>query len=184
MSGDTLADHFWAWSTRVYRNHKVRTSLLYLQDRHQYNVNAVLWCLWTAEEGWAFAPEQVAEVIDRVAEFHRAAIEPIRAVRRYLSSSKPGFQRADQSALRNKLLAAELDAEKMVQIRLAQLTEEMIRSAGIARATSMRAAARQHFRACPQTLEKPVLLADDLGPDGPATLYDMILDQVAAENDE
>lgn len=121
MTAAAAATGFWDWSLSAYRAPDVERSLLALQDAHALSVNILLWCAFIAER--YARPEDIVlrKAIDLTAGWSRDVIGPIRTARRALGAP-PRQAPADQAlALREKLKAVELDAERIEQALLADL---------------------------------------------------------------
>ncbi|MEE4211679.1 MAG: TIGR02444 family protein [Parvularcula sp.] len=183
MSPDEAADQFWTYSVTLYDREEVRHILLTLQNRFQYNVNVVLWCCWSAAAGWALTEEEVRDITRQVDDFTTYGVERLREVRRFAASSKPGFPEASLHRLYDKLLDVELEAERLVQYRLAAETAALP-SPARGPAGDFKATACRHFQSVAPSLEKPILLADDAWSGAPAALFDKLLDLVTTETAE
>jgi uncharacterized protein (TIGR02444 family) len=119
---------FWSWSLAAYRRDGVAERLLALQDRAGLNVNILLWCCWTAQACTPPAEIHLRKAIDMTRTWSREVTEPIRAARRALNTLAPsiGGQAPVAGAIRDKLKAVELDAERVEQSLLERLAIEQL----------------------------------------------------------
>ncbi len=107
----------WAFAVDIYGRPGVRDSCLSLQDRRGADVVAMLALLHRAAQGHP-APrlEALAAMLGEVAAWRRAAVLPLRAIRRELKQAMftgemaPG---AEAEAVRRAVAAAELAAERV-----------------------------------------------------------------------
>ena len=104
----------WRFSLSFYARPGVSEALIALQDRAGFDVNLMLFALWLGVSGRSLTKEELA-ITDQIAQPIRAHIvEPLRALRRKLRADPD----ADIQGLREGIKALELDAEKVIQIRL------------------------------------------------------------------
>jgi uncharacterized protein (TIGR02444 family) len=104
---------FWAWSVRVYKRHGVAAACIALQDSAGVDINLLLFCLWAGKSRIALAVTTMKTALAVSLEWRSHVIEPLRNVRRHLkepAQSSPGLR-----ALRDRVLALELEAERMQQ---------------------------------------------------------------------
>lgn len=109
--------------------------LLTLQEAHGLNVNLVLWCVWT---GAHFGEPDGATLKSAMAianEWDAFVVAPLRAVRRKLKNGVAGI--ADE-ALRDQVKAAELGAERALQLRLESFAAALSGAAGDRQARARR----------------------------------------------
>ena len=116
---DTLkvsGEAFWRFSLAFYTHPGVAEALIALQDRGGFDVNLMLFALWRgAVHRHCLDEAELREAEAAVALLHRDVVTPLRALRRRLkSSSEPDIQ-----ALRRRVAALELAAERQAQSRLA-----------------------------------------------------------------
>lgn len=101
---------FWTWSVKAYALPGVRQACLSMQDRHGLNVNIILWICWLSQQGRNPLPV-LDEAIKDIARWNSDMTQPIRNIRQ-------AADRNTQPSLYQKLLDAELEAEKVEQSRL------------------------------------------------------------------
>jgi uncharacterized protein (TIGR02444 family) len=116
-TGDTP---FWTFSLAVYANPAVQRECLELQDDHGIDINLVLFCAFAgAAHGVALPDRAMREAADAVSAWQREVVSPLRAARGAL---KPFAERAPTNApvaaLRSKMKALELEAERIEQLTL------------------------------------------------------------------
>lgn len=110
----------WSWSLRVYGRPGVAAACLEAQDRHGADVNLLLWAAWTgAEHGHLLTAGEVAAAREAVVGWHREVVVPLREVRRRLKTGPVPAPDADTEALRTRIKATELEAERIEQAVLA-----------------------------------------------------------------
>lgn len=130
----------WAFAVRVYGRPGVREACLGLQDRRGADVVAMLALLHHAARGHP-APRQeaVETLLGEVAAWRRAAVLPLRAIRRELKQAMfPGdiAPGPDAERARQAVAAAELEAERVelgyLARRLAEAGQGEARLTGVA----------------------------------------------------
>jgi uncharacterized protein (TIGR02444 family) len=130
------AGDFWHFSLRFYRLPGVEEALLALQDQGGHDVNLILYALWL---GWSgrgpFGAREQAAAESAAAAIRERIAAPLRELRRRLKADPdPAIQ-----ALRERVKALELDAERIAQSRLAALAGAPARTAAAARHAAARA---------------------------------------------
>ncbi len=115
-----MSEAFWNFSLEFYAAPGVEESCLALQDRRGADVNLVLLALWAASRGRLLDTETIATA-ERIARPWRETVtEPIRAARRALKEPPAGFDGEAASALRRRLQALEIEAERLQQMAIAE----------------------------------------------------------------
>ena len=116
---DAAGEAFWRFSLALYARPGVAAALIALQDRAGRDVNMMLYALWRGATAGrrldVAALQAVAASIEPVA----AVATPLRALRRQLKGSADD----DLQALRSRVAALEIAAERRVQYRLAARRE-------------------------------------------------------------
>jgi uncharacterized protein (TIGR02444 family) len=167
---------FWDYALALYRRPGVEAACLELQQRHSLDVNLVLLCCWLARRG-IVADEVVLDRIARAAEaWQEQFVRPVRAVRGRLKTAlrepQPGSIPARwpelTGALRQRVLALEIDGERLEQLLLAELAAEFAptTSPGVALASANLAGYR---RFAPSDRPALTALLQAAFPDGPAS---------------
>ena len=119
---------FWDYSLALYKQPGVADACLYLQDRYGLNVNIVLFCVWSASSGLAaLAAGQLATAIRRVSDWQQQVVAPLRHIRRALGREPLGIPEFLLDTYRPQIEAAELEAEHVEQLVLADFADSMSR---------------------------------------------------------
>ena len=106
---------FWRFSLRFYRMPGVAEACIELQDRAGMDVNLLLFLLWNATESRRLSPAEVADLDRMVGEWRKAAVIPLREIRRALKSPPAVVERGTAEAFRTRIKQVELEAERLQQ---------------------------------------------------------------------
>jgi uncharacterized protein (TIGR02444 family) len=106
---------FWRFSLNFYRQAGVAEACIALQDACGVDVNLMLFLLWLAASGWQLSIDNVEELDAAVRGWRELTIIPIRNVRRALKGAATLVEAGRQEALRTKIKALELEAERLQQ---------------------------------------------------------------------
>ena len=107
---------FWRFSLAFYARPGVAEALIALQDRAGCDVNLILFALWRGvAHGHRLNDAELAKAEAAIAPLRRDVIEPLRRLRRSLQA----YNHPDVQALRRRVGALELAAERRAQSRLA-----------------------------------------------------------------
>ncbi len=110
----------WPWASELYGRPGAEALFLELQDAHGQCVPYLIWSLWLAASG----RPATSSVLEAGAELARAwqdaAVAPLREIRRDLKGPGPAHEAAARNQLRSRVMALELEAERM----LLQMLEE------------------------------------------------------------
>ena len=114
-------DHpFWDFSLDLYARDGVAPACLALQDRHGIDVNVLLFCVWLGRAGHpALDDRAMAELTDKVADWHQEIVRELRRIRRLLKEALGPVPENLQKALRRRVQKIELEAEHVEQLVLA-----------------------------------------------------------------
>jgi uncharacterized protein (TIGR02444 family) len=116
MSGNAGAPSpFWTFSLRYYAMTGVPAACLVLQDGSGVDVNVLLFSLFAAKSGRQIESADARRLIDALAEWKDAVVVPLRHARRALKDAPGVIDRAGAEALRNRVKAVELEAERLEQ---------------------------------------------------------------------
>jgi uncharacterized protein (TIGR02444 family) len=112
------AAEFWRFSLAVYGKPGVAPACLVLQDQFGHDVNLALFCCWLGASGRGRLTHTVLDAADRaVAPWRHEVVENFRAARRAIKAAAT----SDGDGLYAKAKAIELEAERLLQIRLVEL---------------------------------------------------------------
>jgi uncharacterized protein (TIGR02444 family) len=109
------ASPFWMFSLALYRSNGVPSACIALQDGQGVDVNLLLFGLWLASEGRAVSPEDLRAADEQVSGWRTQAVIPLRGVRRLLREPPAVVAGDAAAALRDKVKAVELEAERLQQ---------------------------------------------------------------------
>jgi uncharacterized protein (TIGR02444 family) len=137
---------FWDYAVELYGRTGVEHACLELQVRHGLDVNLVLLCCWLATRGVGADEQTFHRIVADAESWQAAFVRPLRAVRRQLKAElanlRPGSIPARwpelTSGLRERVLALEIDGERLEQLLLAALVSDLASTAapGVARASA------------------------------------------------
>jgi uncharacterized protein (TIGR02444 family) len=114
---------FWRFSLHFYRQPGVSEACIALQDDCGVDVNLLLFLFWLADDGQLLSADEVKRLDDQVRGWRNLTIIPIREVRRKLKGARTLIDHGKQEAFRNKVKAAELEAERLQQEALYALAQ-------------------------------------------------------------
>ena len=113
------APGLWDWSLAVYAHPGVPAACLEAQDRHGAYVNLLLWAAWLgAVHGHLLTPGEAAGAEAATSAWRQDVVRPLRALRRRLKFGPSPAPDPATAALREKIKAAELEAERIELARL------------------------------------------------------------------
>jgi uncharacterized protein (TIGR02444 family) len=119
------ANPFWRFSLRTYRASGVQDACLALQDRCGADVNLLLFCGWVGRDGRALDEASLRSAIGRVGIWQSEVIAPLRLARRGLKRQVADAAVGTFAAsLRKRVLALELQLERVEQALLAELAAQ------------------------------------------------------------
>ena len=119
----TATTPFWRFSLKYYGQTGVSDACIALQDGCGVDVNLLLFLFWLASERQALSPDEVKKLDPTIKSWRELTIIPIRDMRRKLRGAKTFVDPAKQEALRDKVKAVELEAEKLQQEALYAFTQ-------------------------------------------------------------
>jgi uncharacterized protein (TIGR02444 family) len=119
----TATTPFWRFSLKFYGQSGVSDACIALQDGCGIDVNLLLFLFWLASERQALSPDEVKKLDATIKSWRELTIIPIRDIRRKLKGAKTFVDPAKQEALRDKIKAVELEAEKLQQEALYAFTQ-------------------------------------------------------------
>ncbi|NDA45874.1 MAG: TIGR02444 family protein [Alphaproteobacteria bacterium] len=114
---EPMANHspFWTFSLETYRHSGVPVACVNLQDRCGVDVNILLFCLFLAHSGRALNVADVAQMDAALRDWRQLGVVKLREVRRFLKQPPEAFQSPQVEALRDRVKAVELEAERLQQ---------------------------------------------------------------------
>jgi uncharacterized protein (TIGR02444 family) len=117
------ASSFWTFSLKVYAEQAVADVCLSLQDRFDADVNVLLFMLWCADQGRRLSRQEIDAIIDLVTPWQIQVVRPLRLARRSLKMPPSDWPLQETEALRRRVKADELEAERLQQQALARFAE-------------------------------------------------------------
>ncbi len=117
----SFPDHpFWDFSIRTYSKAGVAEACLALQERHDADVNVLLYCLWIAgRRDGRLTRARLAGLLERTAPWRDRVVLPLRELRDLLKAWTPPPSGDHAELVRATVKRAELDAEHAEQLFLA-----------------------------------------------------------------
>jgi uncharacterized protein (TIGR02444 family) len=119
----TATTPFWRFSLKFYGKAGVSDACIALQDGCGVDVNLLLFLFWLASERQALSADEVKKLDATIKSWRELTIIPIRDTRRRLKGATTFVDPAKQEALRDKVKAVELEAEKLQQEALYAFTQ-------------------------------------------------------------
>ena len=104
--------NLWDWAVAAYGAPGVADACLALQDHHEQNVPLLLWSAWIAETRRLPDEETIEAACDTARAWDGVVTAPLRAVRRTLKAPVPDIDDGPREAVRERIKAIELEAEK------------------------------------------------------------------------
>ncbi|MGP0058094.1 MAG: TIGR02444 family protein [Beijerinckiaceae bacterium] len=141
MPGSSLS--FWTFSLQTFAKPSVAQTCLDLQDRFGIDVNILLFMLWCAHYGRRLSAQNIGNVIDLVNSWQADVVRPLRFARSALKHPAPNWPSQPTESLRERVKAAELEAERLQQ----EVMAASISVTGIGLPDAVRAAATANLKA-------------------------------------
>ena len=114
----------WDWAVAAYAAPGVGEACLALQDSHEQNVPVLLWSGWVAATGRKPDAETIEAACDTARAWDSVVVAPLRSVRRTLKAPIPDIDDGPREAVRNRIKALELEAERHLLEALDALAPE------------------------------------------------------------
>lgn len=111
----TQGSPFWRFSLRFYRRPEIADACIDLQEQAGVDVNLLLYLLWQACQRRRLTAAEVAALEARVAPWRDVTVIPLRNVRRALKVPPTLIAPPLAEALRTRVKALELEAERLQQ---------------------------------------------------------------------
>ena len=115
---------FWTFSLKVYAEQAVADACLNLQDQFDADVNVLLFMLWSADQGRRISLQEIRDIIALVTPWQIQVVRPLRLARRSLKTPPSDWPGQEIEALRQRVKADELEAERLQQQALTRFAEE------------------------------------------------------------
>ncbi len=109
---------FWEFSLAFYAREPVGAACLSLQNRRGADVNILLLCCWLATLKLTIGEAGLKAAIEAVDDWRHKVLEPLRGVRRNVMDAPMEIAKAERRAIKDAVLAAELDSEHAAQARI------------------------------------------------------------------
>ncbi|CAN5344069.1 hypothetical protein BH10PSE9_BH10PSE9_00440 [soil metagenome] len=107
------SDELWDFSVRLYARPGVAEACLDLQDVSRVNVPVLLLGAWLGRRSIALDPGAIARIGAEAAPWHDQVVFPLRRLRRLLKDAPPPGRSPSADALRQRIKASELEAERI-----------------------------------------------------------------------
>ncbi|MBX9604064.1 MAG: TIGR02444 family protein [Bryobacteraceae bacterium] len=104
----SLDNPLWDYATAVYARPEIAAACLRLQDQQGLDADILLAAAWAASLGYRIGVEDAAALEAIAGPLHAEAVHPVRELRRRAAADAARFP-----GLKEKLLAAELQAERI-----------------------------------------------------------------------
>lgn len=117
----SVAEDLWAWVVAAYGRPGVAEACLTLQNRHEQNVPLLLWAAWRATNRAAPDADTVEAACDIAHAWDGSTVGPLRTIRLRLKAAIPDMEDAGRLAVRERIKAVELAAERALLDDLAAL---------------------------------------------------------------
>jgi uncharacterized protein (TIGR02444 family) len=112
----------WDFALAIHGEPGVDAGLIDLQDNHGQCVSYLLWAVWAARHGRAVGTAELTLASGLARSWEAEVAGPLRSVRRTLKRPWPPMADARREALRTKVKASELSAERTLLEALEALT--------------------------------------------------------------
>ena len=114
---------FWQFSVQFYAVPGVAPACIALQDLAGADVNLLFFLLWNAALGRKLSEPEVKEIDYLVGVWRNTAVIPLREIRRALKSPQKILSPDVTTVFRNRIKAAELEAERLQQEAMYELSQ-------------------------------------------------------------
>jgi|TARA_B100001105_G_scaffold52389_1_gene39614 uncharacterized protein (TIGR02444 family) len=152
---DFPQNEFWDWTLPTYGRPGVSPACLRLQERHDLDVNLVLYAVWAAANGVELSESDLRGAAEHVSRWHGVVVKGLRSVRVDLKGDPHGAPAELAEAFRDGLKALELASERMEHVILSPLLPD----------TSVDVDLAERHRMAERAVERYVCMHDAAGPD-------------------
>ncbi len=139
------SNSFWNFSLQLYEQPGVADACLQLQNDYGLDVNLVLFCLWYGREKGTISQSMLRLAITHSRDWKREIVQPLRDLRTNMKANQrlaSEFKNKEFEELRSQVKSAELQAEKLQQLRL----EEIVRAANESNKEKSPSPQQENFR--------------------------------------
>jgi uncharacterized protein (TIGR02444 family) len=146
----SLRDELWGFALAFYGREEASRACLVLQERIGADVDIILFGLFTLlRRGASLGAEDLAEIDTLVTDWRTEIVRPLRQLRTRLKSGPPPAPTSATDALRNRVKAIEIEAERIELDMLADwlASSATRRDAGTADPSEWLAVMARHFAA-------------------------------------
>jgi uncharacterized protein (TIGR02444 family) len=119
----TQKSPFWQFSIKFYAMPGVAPACIALQDEAGVDVNLLFFLLWNATLGRTLTNVEVEELDQMIGAWRNTAVIPLRELRRALKTPPAMLTPDVAETFRNRIKAAELEAERLQQEAMYALTQ-------------------------------------------------------------
>ena len=130
----------WDFALAIHGEPGMDAGLIDLQDNHGQCVSYLLWAVWAARHGRPVTDAELAVAAGLARDWEAEVTAPLRAARRALKQPRPPMADARRDALRTRVKAVELAAERTLLEALEAATPKRAGQAGGDVAEQLRAA--------------------------------------------
>jgi uncharacterized protein (TIGR02444 family) len=147
----------WDFAVAIHGEPGVDAGLIDLQDNHGQCVSYLLWAVWAAQHGRIVGEAELALAAGLARDWEAEVGGPLRAVRRNLKRPWPPMADAGREALRTRVKASELAAERTLLEALQTLTPKRVAPRGVDVAQRLHAAMAAWSEPAPVAAVAPLL---------------------------
>ena len=147
----------WDFAVAIHGEPGVDAGLIDLQDNHGQCVSYLLWAVWAARHGRPLTKTALTAAAGLARNWEAEVTAPLRAARRALKQPRPPMADARREALRTRVKAVELAAERTLLEALEAATPKRGGRAGYDVAEALRAAMLVWSAPAPASALAPLL---------------------------
>jgi len=147
----------WDFAVAIHGEPGVDVGLIDLQDNHGQCVSYLLWAVWAARHGRPVTEAELTVAAGLAWDWEAEVTAPLRASRRALKRSWPPMNDVRREALRTKVKAVELSAERTLLEALEAATPRRRGKGGDDVAKSLHAAMTVWSKPAPTSALAPLL---------------------------
>jgi len=147
----------WDFAVAIHGEPGVDAGLIDLQDNHGQCVSYLLWAVWAARHGPPVTETELEMAAGLARDWEAEVTAPLRAARRNLKRSWPPMADVRREALRTRVKAVELSAERTLLEALEAATPKRTGRAGDSVAEGLHAAMTVWSKPAPASALAPLL---------------------------